>query len=153
MGRLKITLPLLMLVLTSGVAQAGKCVGLEQLVSVKKQTAGTPALLDWLKSIPTSAPPVVDCTSLKSVFSKVVNGKRTGGRKLEEEKPYDPVAAQTNLDQAMENADVRAGLDALQATVADEGTRLLFEAAILDAEGFYDARELRIQQLRAKLGD
>jgi hypothetical protein len=33
--------------------------------------------------------------------------------------------------------------------VDDPGARLVYEAAILDEEGFYAARDLKIQQLQA----
>lgn len=92
----------------------------------------------------------VPCGSLQNVLSMLERSNRTGGRRLETDKPFDPVAAQANLDAALRSPDVRARLDALR-TVEDANERLAYEAAVLDDEGFYDARNLKLDQImRAK---
>ncbi|MDB6142214.1 MAG: hypothetical protein JWP80_1258, partial [Pseudomonas sp.] len=59
----------------------------------------------------------VDCGSLTTVMDSVVNSKKTGGRKLEEDKPYDPAAAQANLVKAQADPDVRKRLDKIRKDV------------------------------------
>jgi hypothetical protein len=93
----------------------------------------------------------VDCGSLTSVMDSVVNGKRTLGRKLEEDKPYDPAAAQANLTKAQADPDVRKRLDKIRKDVPDGPTRWAYEAATFDEEGYYGARDLRIHQLQQQL--
>jgi hypothetical protein len=139
------------LLMGSTAAHADKCVGLEKFAAEKPGLSAKPAFLQ-LKAAGEAPPPGVDCSSLSSVFKRVVDGTRTGGRKLEEDKPFDRAEAQANLEKALENPEVRAQLEKLQHDVPDETTRLLYEAAVLDSEGFYDARELRIHQLREKVG-
>lgn len=88
----------------------------------------------------------VPCGSLQNVLSMLERSNRTGGRRLETDKPFDPVAAQKNLDAALAKPDVRARLDELRA-VEDANERLAYEAAVLDDEGFYDARNLKLEQI------
>lgn len=92
----------------------------------------------------------VPCGSLQNVLTMLERSNRTGGRRLETDKPFDPVAAQANLDAALRKPEVRARLDELRA-VEDANERLAYEAAVLDDEGFYDARNLKLDQImRAK---
>lgn len=93
----------------------------------------------------------VDCGSLTSVMDSVVNGKRTGGRKLEEDKPYDPAAAQANLTKAQADPEVRKTLDKIRKDVPDGPTRWAYEAATFDENGYYGARDLRVHQLQQQL--
>ncbi|MDB5984404.1 MAG: hypothetical protein JWQ69_5419 [Pseudomonas sp.] len=93
----------------------------------------------------------VDCGSLTSVMDSVVNGKRTLGRKLEEDKPYDPAAAQANLVKAQADPDVRQRLDKIRKDVPDGPTRWAYEAATFDENGYYGARDLRVHQLQQQL--
>lgn len=152
MKTLASTLAATLLLLGSAAAQADKCVGLEKFAAEKPGLSAKPAFLQ-LKAAGEAPPPAgVDCSSLTSVFKRVVDGTRPGGRKLEDDKPFDRAEAQANLDKALQDPEIRAQLDKLQHDVPDETTRLLYEAAVLDSEGFYNARELRIQQLREKLG-
>jgi len=129
---------------------AARCVGLE------KYLANTPADLPTAvlrKIAESAAPPGVDCTSLGDVILKLVKGTRVGGKRLEEDKPFDRGAAQANLDQALREPQIVDQIAELERSVADEKARILYEAAILDAEGFYGARDLRIQQYRDRAGD
>jgi hypothetical protein len=91
------------------------------------------------------------CGSLTSVFKRLVAGKRPGGRRLEGEKPFNPAEAQANVQAALGDADVARKLELMRTEVQDENLRLAYEAAIFDEEGFYAARDLRIQQLSERL--
>lgn len=93
----------------------------------------------------------VNCSSLISVLQKISGRTVTGGRKLEKDKPFDPQAAQANLAAAMRDANVAPRIKQVQGEVRDANLRLLYEAAILDEEGFYPARDLRVQQLQQQL--
>jgi hypothetical protein len=93
----------------------------------------------------------VDCASLISVLQKISGRTVTGGRKLENDKPFDPLAAQANLAAAMRDANVAPRIKQVQSEFRDENLRLFYEAAILDEEGFYPARDLRVQQLQQQL--
>lgn len=93
-----------------------------------------------------------DCGSLATVLDRVSNRKRTGGRRLEDDKPLDVAAAQADLDEAMKNEEIRARVEKARATLADETATMLYQATILDSEGHYAARDLIVSQLieRAK---
>ncbi|MNE85769.1 hypothetical protein D3C80_1828040 [compost metagenome] len=80
-----------------------------------------------------------------------MNTGRTGGRKLEEDRPYNPSQAQANYAQAQADPDVRQRLDAVGKEVSDGNLRLLYQAAILDEEGYYGARDMLVRQLRQQL--
>lgn len=125
------------------------CVGLSK---IKEQNPGSVMdnLAAGLQKIFSEAKEE-QCGSLVSVMDKVLNRKRAGGRRLEETKPLDVVAAQANLDQALQDPQIRARFDDASASIPDENARLFYEAAILDEEGYYDARELRIAQLLEKM--
>jgi hypothetical protein len=92
-----------------------------------------------------------DCGSLASVLSKLAQRGKVGGKRLEEEKPVNLNGAQANLRAAQRDPAVRARLERVRAAVEDETMRLVYEAAILDEEGYYNARELLIQQLLQRL--
>jgi hypothetical protein len=91
------------------------------------------------------------CGSVKVVLSRVVSREKTGGRKLEPDKPLDLNKAQANLDAALRDPEIKARVDKARAEIKDESVLLAFEAAVFDEEGFYDARDLKIQQLQQRL--
>jgi hypothetical protein len=93
----------------------------------------------------------VDCGSLTTVMTSATNAKRTLGRKLEEDKPYDPAAAQANLTKAQADPEVRKTLDKIRKDVPDGPTRWAYEAATFDENGYYGARDLRVHQLQQQL--
>lgn len=92
-----------------------------------------------------------DCGSLTSVLDSVANRKKIGGRKLEEDRPFDPNEAQANLVEAQSDPAVRQRLEQIRKDVPDSNQRLLYEAAILDEEGYYSARDMHIRQLQQQL--
>lgn len=91
------------------------------------------------------------CSSSRSVLAKLMGDVKRGGTNLEPEKPFDPVTAQANLQEAMNDPEIKKRVAELQGEIKDEDTRLFFEAALFDEEGFYGARDLRIQQLQQRL--
>lgn len=91
------------------------------------------------------------CGSVKVVLSRVVSREKTGGRKLEPDKPLDLKKAQANVDAALRDPEIKARVDKARAEIKDETVLLAFEAAVFDEEGFYDARDLKIQQLQQRL--
>lgn len=92
--------------------------------------------------------PQADCGSLLSVLDRLLNTHKTGGRKLEEDRPFNAQAAQANLAQAQADPEVRPRLEKIRKEVADPTRRLVYEAAVFDEEGYYGARDLRINQIK-----
>ena len=124
-----------------GYARA-QCRGLAAVSTISK---------DQLPSLQEKAKAGGCSSSYASVIGKLMNRETTAGRRLEKARPFNPATAQANVDAALRNPDVRKRIDALRSEVPDETVRLLHEAAVFDEEGFYDARELRIHQLRQRL--
>lgn len=93
-------------------------------------------------------PPGVTCRDLGKILGRLANGSFQGGRKLENGRPLDVAAAQTELDQALQlNPELKTQLDGLRNAVTDEQMRMLYEAALLQSNNLYGARDLRLQQL------
>lgn len=120
-------------------ADAQKCLG---LLEIPKETSG--AINAFYKSFFATNPP---CGSGKVVLSRIVSREKTGGRKLEPDKPLDLKRAQANVDAALKDPGIKARIDKARAEIKDENVLLAYEAAVFDDEGYYDARELKIQQL------
>ena|SRR5690242_12247329 len=123
----------------STTAGAADCVGVVEL-----QKALSAPLTSVLGSL-------VGCGSLTTVAKKIMSRKRTSGRRLEEEQPLNMSEAQANANAAMKDPTVRRKLEQARREISDEKTRLAYEAAIFDEEGYYGARDLRIQQLSERL--
>ncbi|VVP92441.1 hypothetical protein PS918_03372 [Pseudomonas fluorescens] len=92
-----------------------------------------------------------DCGTLMSVINRLLSTHKTGGRKLEEDRPFNAQEAQANLAKAQADPEVRPRLDKIKKEVSDPTRRLVYEAAVLDEEGYYSARDLRINQLKQQL--
>jgi hypothetical protein len=92
-----------------------------------------------------------DCGSFMSVLYRLFNTSKTGGRKLEEDRPFNAQAAQADLAKAQADPEVRPRLEKIRQQIADPTRRLVYEAAVLDEEGYYSARDLRINQLKQQL--
>jgi hypothetical protein len=88
-----------------------------------------------------------DCGSLATVLDRVSNRKRTGGRRLEEEKPLDVAAAQADLAEAMKDEEIRARVEKAREALGDETAAMIYQATVLDSEGHYAARDLIVSQL------
>ena len=59
--------------------------------------------------------------------------------------------AQANLEAALKDPAIKARIDKARADIKDENVLLAYEAAVFDDEGYYDARELKIQQLLQRI--
>jgi hypothetical protein len=119
-------------------AMAQDCKGLQDL----KQ-----ASLQQMRNEPEQA----DCGSLMSVLDRLTNTRKAGGRKLEEDRPFNAQQAQADLAKAQADPEVRLRLEKIKKEVADPTRRLVYEAAVFDEEGYYGARDLRINQLKQQL--
>lgn len=136
-----------------GVAHAAGCDGLAQ--KVPKGNARIEGLISKLSVLfggtdPT--PDKVDCSSVVVAIQSLINPSRTGGRSLEPNAGLDRAAAQAEVDSALQKPEVQQTLEAIRERVPDEDVRLLLEAAVFDEDGSYAARDLRLAQLREKLG-
>lgn len=120
---------------------AQRCKGLPDV------TAASSAMQAVFKALLDSS---VACDSIGAVFDRATNRKRTGGRRLETDRPFDATAAQANLEAALRDPAVKARIDHGRARITDPITLLAYEAAVFDEEGFYAARDLRVQQLQQK---
>jgi hypothetical protein len=132
-------------VLANGSVDAADCVGLAKL----EDTGGLVA--NVLSIFRSQDSDLAACGSLGSVVAKATKQKKIGGRQLEKDRPLNPAEAQANLDAAQKNPAVRARLERVAKEVQDEQVRTVYEAAILDEEGFYAARDLKIQRLQQAL--
>ncbi|WP_448108341.1 hypothetical protein [Pseudomonas azerbaijanoccidentalis] len=119
-------------------AMAQDCKGLQDLQQ---------ASLQQMKNEPEQA----ECGSLMSVLDRLLNTRKTGGRKLEEDRPFNAQQAQADLTKAQADPEVRPRLEKIKKEVSDPTRRLVYEAAVFDEEGYYGARDLRINQLKQQL--
>lgn len=129
-------------------AAAQGCKGLQAL-NLKARGSAWDRLMTAIKGNDSEP---VECGSLESVLDSVANTHKPGGRKLEEGRPFNPQeAAQANLAEAQSDPLVKKRLEQIRKNVPDANQRLLYEAATLDEEGYYGARDLRIRQLQQQL--
>lgn len=136
---------LLLLCSTSAFAQ--DCKGLQAL-NLKAKGSAWDRLMTAIKSNDSEP---VECGSLESVLASAANNPRPAGRKLEEDRPFNLQEAQANLAEAQSEPLVKKRLEQIRKNVPDANQRLLYEAATLDEEGYYGARDLRIRQLQQQL--
>lgn len=133
----------------AAVAYAGdECVGLSNIL---KDAPRKVSFFEIVASAVKTDSEGAGCSSLTSVMDKVIHRSRISGRRLENEKPLNITDAEANLAVALRTPAILARLEKLKQEVPDEKVRLYLEAAILDEEGYYNARELRIQQLMEKI--
>jgi hypothetical protein len=92
------------------------------------------------------------CTSLNAVIKRLFSTTKAGGRKLENDKPLDVAAAEAERKKALADHDYVDMLKPLLADETDPVRRLLLEAAVLDDFGYYQARDLLLQQIATRLG-
>lgn len=94
-----------------------------------------------------SVPTGMVCSDLDKVLSRLVNGSVPAGKRLQDDEPFDAAAAQSELEQALQqNPALKAQLDAVRSAVTDEQERMLYEAALLQSNHLYGARDLRLQE-------
>ncbi len=142
MNSLCFKLSIAMLLLPAAMtAMAQDCKGLQDL----------PANLAKLAQATENGPAQSDCGSLASVFSRLASTRKVGGRKLEEDRPFNAQASQSDLASAEADPEVRPRLEKIRKEVTDPTQRMVYEAAVLDEEGYYGARDLRINQIKQQL--
>ncbi|NJO13094.1 MAG: hypothetical protein HC872_06095 [Gammaproteobacteria bacterium] len=135
---------LLALLLACSATQATECVGLiENLKQESREQSGWRAMLSQLLD-------GQHCSSARTVLDKYRNRKVVAGRKLEDDKPLDVAAAQANLDQALADPAISDLFAKARAATSDEIALTLYQATILDAEGYYLARDLLVRRLSEK---
>lgn len=94
-----------------------------------------------------SLPTGVGCSDLRKILRRLAHGGTRGGKRLEDDKPLDVAAAQTELQQALQqNPELKAQLDELPSAVADDRERMLCEAALLQSNNLYGPRDLLLHQ-------
>ncbi len=86
------------------------------------------------------------CSSVLRVLTELQNGKRAGGRKLND-KPLDLAEAQKELAAARADAEFTSKLNMAVSGVSDPTARKAVEAAVLDDLGYFSARELLMAEL------
>ena len=109
--------------------------------------AGTSDRLKLLFEAFVTAPARGDCGSLASVPDKIASRGKTGGRRLETDKPLNVAETEANLDKALRDPAIKARIDKVTQEIPDENQQLVYRAALMDEEGYYNARELLIQRL------
>ncbi|MGZ5147441.1 MAG: hypothetical protein ACXWCP_28225 [Burkholderiales bacterium] len=122
--------------LGSSIASAGECTGSVDLQNYLHAKA--PSIL-------------VGCGSLMTIVDRFMHRARKSGRRLEDDQPLNTSEAQATLNAALRDAAIRRRIEQMRREVQDENMRLAYEAAILDEEGYYNARDLRIMQLSDRL--
>lgn len=127
------------------------CTGLEAALLQPKGNL-PPRVVERIRAMARSmqaqaVPMGMACSDLGKVLGRLVHGSRQAGKKLEDDKPLDIAAAQAEIDQALQqDPELKAHLDALRSTVTDEQERMLYEAALLQSNNLYGARDLRLRQ-------
>lgn len=140
----------------SGHALAAGCDGLANKMSQAKsgnaKVGGLISKLTVLFGGTDPTPANVDCSSVVVAVQNLISPARTGGRALEPSASLDRAAAQAELDSALQKPQVQQAIEAIHQRSTDEDVRLLLEAAVFDEDGSYAARDLRLAQLRERLG-
>ena len=139
--------PLVLLLACCGVVRAdpgvppAKCEARSTIAGVQKST-----LLQAFWAGPD------DCNSIRAVLGRLGSSTKAGGRKLEGDKPLNVAAAERERRVALADPAFKAQFDALLAAEADPLRRQLLEAALLDQNGHYLARDLLLRQISVSLG-
>ena len=89
------------------------------------------------------------CTSIGKVLSRMMAGRKAGGRKLEDDKPLELAAAERERQTALADPELRADLAALIGQEADPARRAVLEAAVFHDFGHYQARDLALRHAAA----
>jgi len=88
------------------------------------------------------------CASLGKVLWRLINGQKSGGRKLEGDKPMDLAEAERERQAALADPALRAELDSVLSQEPDAARRLVLEAAVMHNNSHYLARDLAMRQLQ-----
>jgi hypothetical protein len=114
------------------------------------ETGVTDAVLILVTTV-MSNPLTAECKSLASVLNELISRGETGGKNSKKNKPFDPLKGEADLKKAIADPDTRSRIEKIRADVVDEAARSVYEAAILEEEGYRDARELKLRQLQQRL--
>lgn len=98
-----------------------------------------------------SAPAQV-CGSLRAVLKRLFSREAAAGRKLEKDRPLNLDSARREYKTAMADPALAAQLKTLQAEESDPLRRRALEAALLDEQGHYEARDLVLREIATELG-
>lgn len=101
---------------------------------------------NFLKAV-ASALTGTHCGAVVKVLEQLQSTKKSGGRKLHEGKPLDRAAAQAELQKARSDPDFTRRLAAASNGVTEPTGRLVVEAALLDDEGYFAARQLLMEDI------
>ncbi|SCX61366.1 hypothetical protein [Nitrosospira sp. Nsp1] len=145
--RITVGLHFILFLSCTGLAQAEIC----SLKPSGNSTSRFKALTALYEAVSRAQSHEAPCGSLAAVLHKLPHRSVDGGRRLEKDKLFDPAEAQANMDLALQDPEIRSRIEHIRREIEDENVRLVYEAAIYDDEGYYDARELIIQRLRQKL--
>jgi hypothetical protein len=88
---------------------------------------------------------------LASVLNELTSRGETGGKKSKRDKLFDQNKADANFGKALADPEVRGRIEKIRADVVDDAARLVYEAAILEEQGYHDARELKLRQLQQRV--
>lgn len=89
------------------------------------------------------------CGSVAKVLAQLQSAKVPGGRKLHEGKPLNRQAAQQELNSARSGSEFMRKLEAASDGVTDPIARMVVEAALLDEEGYFSARQWVMEEIAA----
>jgi hypothetical protein len=115
-----------------------------------KETGVTDAVLILVTTV-MSNPLTADCKALASVLNEVISRGETGGKNSKKNQPFDAMKGEAELKKAIADPNTRGRVEKIRADVVDEGARAVYEAAILEEEGYRDARDLKLHQLQQRL--
>ena len=87
------------------------------------------------------------CSAVVKVLAQLQANKVPGGRKLHEGKPLDHAAARAELQKARTDPEFAGKLAAASEGVTDRTGRLVVEAALLDDDGYFAARQLLMEDI------
>jgi hypothetical protein len=91
------------------------------------------------------------CKSLVSVLNELTSRGEASGKKSKRDKPFDQNKADVNVAKALADPKIRGRIEKIHADVVDDAARLVYEVAILDEQGYHDARELKLRQLQQRV--
>jgi hypothetical protein len=114
----------------------------------KKQWASGQVSVSLGAVLTSFAAPQTRCVSYLAVARLVGSARRPGGRKLEDDVVFDPVAAQAQRQAALADPEIAAELAADLKNETDPLRRLFIEAAVMHDNGKQLARDLLLLQLQ-----
>ncbi len=89
------------------------------------------------------------CNSLRNILRRLAGSSVSGGKKLQGNPSWDPIAADRERIQTKADPTFASDLAALQAPESEALRQLLLEAALLDEHGKYAARDAVLLEIQA----